>query len=143
MLLPPTLLLILQHEMSVMSAQFSADGLRIVTSSLDRTAQVWDAQTGEKLGPPFWHDTPVFQAKFSADGRVLLTLGEDGSLQIWDISARRALAEPLRHQIKAFDLSGNDRELVTVSENIVCWWNLGVWSLRPRPVAPQPVRTAS
>jgi WD40 repeat protein len=40
------------HERGVYSAVFSPDGKRIVTASLDKTARLWDAETGKPLGEP-------------------------------------------------------------------------------------------
>jgi len=39
----------LLHQKSVAFADFSPDGRRIVSASLDATAQVWDAGTGQAL----------------------------------------------------------------------------------------------
>jgi hypothetical protein len=41
------------HEGSVISAVFSADGKRIVTASEDKTARLWDGETGKPIGEPF------------------------------------------------------------------------------------------
>ena len=35
-----------------MSAAFSPDGKRIVTASVDKTARLWDAETGKQIGAP-------------------------------------------------------------------------------------------
>ena len=43
------------HEGSVLSAQFSPDGTRIVTASSDKTARVWDAATGPTLASSAGH----------------------------------------------------------------------------------------
>ena len=61
----------LQHEISVTSAQFSADGKRIVTSSLDGTAQVWDADNGVpqlELAQPHRHHDRMAAASAGSRG---------------------------------------------------------------------------
>ena len=55
------------------SAQFSADGQRVVTASYDKTARVWDAATGKALSEPMKHDGEVHSAQFSADGQRVVT----------------------------------------------------------------------
>ena len=42
------------------SAAFSPDGKRIVTASSDKTARVWDAESGKPIGEPLkGHDGRV------------------------------------------------------------------------------------
>ena len=41
---------VLGHQDPVCSAAFSPDGLRIVTASADRTARIWDAESGQPIG---------------------------------------------------------------------------------------------
>ena len=40
------------HEREVLSAAFSPDGKRIVTASSDKTARLWDGETGKPIGEP-------------------------------------------------------------------------------------------
>lgn len=62
------------HTYPVMSAQFSADGKRVVTASWDKTARIHDAATGTELVRLAGDDThPFFSACFSPDGRLVLT----------------------------------------------------------------------
>ncbi|NIP93191.1 MAG: hypothetical protein GWO24_06940, partial [Akkermansiaceae bacterium] len=42
----------MQHQDRVRSASFSPDGSRVLTASVDHTARVWDAQTGQAMGEP-------------------------------------------------------------------------------------------
>jgi len=42
----------LLHLHDVYFVQFSLDGQRVASASLDRTARVWDARTGRALGKP-------------------------------------------------------------------------------------------
>jgi hypothetical protein len=46
----------LRHDGWVKSAQFSADGQRVVTASEDKTARVWEAATGKPIGEPLRHN---------------------------------------------------------------------------------------
>jgi len=39
----------MKHDGGVTSAQFSADGQRVVTTSGDQTARVWNAATGKAI----------------------------------------------------------------------------------------------
>ena len=60
-----------------------ADGQRVVTSSSDNTARVWDAATGKALSEPMKHDDEVNSAQFSADGQRVVTASEDGTARVW------------------------------------------------------------
>jgi tetratricopeptide (TPR) repeat protein len=68
----------------VNSAQFSADGQRVVTASGDKTARVWDAATGKALSEPMKHDAAVSSAQFSADGQRVVT-ASGNTARVWDI----------------------------------------------------------
>jgi WD40 repeat protein len=43
----------------VRSAAFSPDGKRIITASVDRTARLWDSETGKSIDEPLkGHESP-------------------------------------------------------------------------------------
>jgi WD40 repeat protein len=56
------------HSARVMSAAFSGDDKRVVTTSWDNTARVWDAETGREIAALIGHADVVFTAAFSGDG---------------------------------------------------------------------------
>src|SRR5262249_11024937 len=74
------------HKGTVLDAEFSPDGTRIVTASEDNTARVWDAATGEALTPPLRHPRAVLRADFSPDGNQALTICGDQKKRTWDLT---------------------------------------------------------
>jgi hypothetical protein len=72
--------------MGLIRVGFSPDGRRVVTGGGgDYTARVWDAATGESLGPPLRHHDWVYSVAFSPDGRRLATSCHDGTAWIWNL----------------------------------------------------------
>src|SRR5216117_2744683 len=88
----------LRHEGWVSAASFSPDGQRIVTASRDRTARVWDAQSGKLVGEPLHHEGEVMAASFSSDGQRVVTASYDNTAQVWDAQSGKPVGEPLHHE---------------------------------------------
>jgi len=74
---------------------FSPDGKTLLTGSEDRTAQLWDAATGERLGRPLEHAGAVWAVAFSPDGRSILTGSQDGAVRLWDGAVGQPVGRPL------------------------------------------------
>jgi WD40 repeat protein len=74
----------MRHEDGVRSAQFSADGTKVVTASRDNTARLWDAKSGAPLGEPLRHEGEVESAQFSPDGTKVVTASRDNTARLWD-----------------------------------------------------------
>ena len=75
----------LRHADGVRSAQFSPDGLWVVTSSYDKAARVWDALTGKPLTEPLRHESQVSNAEFSPDGLRVVTASDDKTARVWEV----------------------------------------------------------
>lgn len=80
------------HGGQVWTVAFSPDGARLVTSSADRTARVWDAVTGRELLALRGHDGDVSDASFSPCGGKIVTASLDSTARVWDAKTGRELA---------------------------------------------------
>ena len=105
------------HKGSVTSASFSPDGTRIVTSSLDHTAKIWMASTGELVSTIPQQDNPVYGARFSPDGSKIVTASNDFVSHIWDASTGRELTQLAGHEfyVTAAAFSPDGSRVVTAS----------------------------
>ena len=109
----------MRHDEAVFSAQFSADGQRIVTASFDKTARVWDAATGKAIGEPMRHEDVVLTAQFSADGKRVVTASKDKTVRVWDAVTGKAIGEPIHHGdwVYSAQFSTDGQRVVTASKD--------------------------
>ncbi|MGD0480411.1 MAG: hypothetical protein ABSA42_09590 [Terracidiphilus sp.] len=68
---------------AVYSAAFSPDGKRVVTASWDKTARIWDVESGRLLATLSGHTNLVVDAEFSPDGRRIVTASADGTAKVY------------------------------------------------------------
>ena len=64
------------------SAVFAPDDKRVLTAD-DKSAQMWDAKSGQLLFTMSHGDT-VYRAEFSPDGSRIITAGGDDTVRIWN-----------------------------------------------------------
>lgn len=85
-----------RHKDIIWTAVLSPDGRLLLTASRDRTAALWDVETG-RLVREFRHDQEVLTAAFSPDGQRILT--GDGSRRafMWDATIGQPLFELMPH----------------------------------------------
>ncbi len=70
---------------------FSPDGKTVVSTSLDGTATIWDAEAVTPIETLRGHSRAVQQPAFSGDGTTLYTASHDGAAIAWDLSGDRRL----------------------------------------------------
>jgi WD40 repeat protein len=73
-------------------AEFNHDGTRVLTTSYDETARMWDTQSGKQLAIFSGHHDVVNSAAFSADDRFVTTASWDGTARVWEADTGRPVA---------------------------------------------------
>ncbi|MGH7973533.1 MAG: hypothetical protein ACREIC_32860, partial [Limisphaerales bacterium] len=91
----PKLLNVFSHGKMLYHAQFSPDGSKLLTTSDDSTARLWDVTSGLQL-LVLRHNAQVYDGAFSRDGLRVITSGQDKTARIWD-SRTGALLQSLQH----------------------------------------------
>jgi WD40 repeat protein len=77
------------HDGYIWSLAFAPDGRRVATAGEDRTVQVWDAGTGQRLREFREHTQAPRCVRFSPDGQRIASSGLDATIRIWDPTTGR------------------------------------------------------
>ncbi len=103
----------------VWSATYSPDGKRIVTASEDKTARVWEAETGRQVAELKGHGAIVSSAKYSPDGKRIVTASEDKTARVWEAETGRQVAGLKGHRdiVLSAKYSPDGKRIVTASED--------------------------
>src|SRR5271166_391061 len=105
------------HTGPVTSAVFSPDGRRVLTSSWDNTARLWEPESGELLATFQGHTGPVTSAVFSPDGRRVLTASGDKTARLWEAESGKLLTTFQGHTgpVTSAIFSPDGRRVLTAS----------------------------
>ncbi len=72
------------HTDGLYGAEYSPDGSRIVTTSDDGTARLWDS-AGNEIAVLAGHTDTVYGAEYSPDGSRILTTSVDGTARLFRV----------------------------------------------------------
>ncbi|MBD2311992.1 caspase family protein [Desertifilum sp. FACHB-1129] len=75
------------HQAPITNAQFSPDGQQVITASWDKTARLWEVQSGKAIAI-LPHDTALSGAAFSPDGQWVMTATWDKTAKVWDTKTK-------------------------------------------------------
>lgn len=123
----------LTHESVVCCVRFSHDG-KYVATGCNRSAQIFDVQTGEKVCVLEDHNAQDMNADlyirsvcFSPDGRFLATGAEDKLIRVWDIQSRTIRNHFAGHEqdIYSLDFARDGRTIASGSgDRTVRLWDI-------------------
>ncbi|GKT40587.1 ribosome assembly protein rrb1 [Colletotrichum spaethianum] len=89
------------HGEAILSAQFSPEtSKRLATGGGDKTARIWDTETGTPKFTLAGHAGWVLCVAWSADGRRLATGSMDKTVRLWDPDKGVAVGQPLTGHAK-------------------------------------------
>ncbi|ANE51373.1 caspase family protein [Flavisolibacter tropicus] len=100
----PRLVLPIGHTNNVQFESISPNGKYVVTVSSDKTAKLWEINTGRLLNTFTGFTGVVNSVEFSPDGTKIITGAKDGKVRIWDVSTGALLQ----------DLKGHKQEIASV-----------------------------
>src|SRR5262249_41906168 len=105
---------------------FSPDAKHIVAASLDKTARVWDAESGQELRPMVGHNESINRATFSPDGRRIVTTSADKTARVWDADSGAQLRRLVHDApVTAAMLARDGHHLLTATaDNVMHLWQL-------------------
>ena len=118
---------------SIASARFSPDGRRIVTSSWDTTAKIWDAATGVVARRLTGHDGFVNDATFCPENRRVVTASDDRTARLWDAETGELLVRFTGHRdrVRTALFSPDARHVLTASnDGTARIWDTATGTLR-------------
>jgi WD40 repeat protein len=129
------------HSLEVTSIAYSQDGSKLASVSRDKSAKVWDANTGKVLSTLVVHDPKQKGGKlkdqwfvaisFSQDGSKVVTGSTDKTVRLWDVKSGKLLKEFSGHEnvvSLALFAEKADYFLTASDENLAMLWDLNAGS---------------
>jgi len=107
------------HTDHLSYALYSPDGKKIITSSNDKTAKIWDVSSGFLLADLKGSGNYLYTEEFSKDGHYLLAASFDSTAKIWDIRSGELIHTLQGHTNSVWGAKYSDdgKKIVTCSKD--------------------------
>lgn len=128
-----TKFLLVGHKAELRGVAYSPDGKYVATCSWDKTARVWETETGKLVSELAGHQGPVLNVAFSPDGNFIATASHDKQARVWAdwrtnapqvIASREEAAEVL-----SATFSPDGRYIMIAGKGILDGWE---WKTDPK-----------
>ena len=121
----PELTLPIGHTAMVNTANFSTDDKKIVTTSYDKTAKVWEVQSGKLIHNLQGHTATVYDADFDPESKNIITISSDNTAKIWNTESGVLICTLIGHtgSLYSAEYSPDGKKIVTSStdETVKIW----------------------
>jgi len=107
------------HNSSVGSTAFSLDGTFLASASDDKTAKLWDIQTGGVI-KTYDHTSQVYSVSISPDNATLASGCQNGSIHLWSVGTGMCVRviSGHKHWVNSVSFSPtNSQYLISASED--------------------------
>lgn len=131
----PLPIAVVHHVGAINSAEFSPDGLYVLTGSADKSARLWNARTGAAAFAPMLHQEAVSAALFSPDGHLILTAAGN-QVHIWNAQTGSPVGHPMQHgkAVTTVRFSRDGHHILTAANR-----KAQIWSTEGLPIG-RPMR---
>lgn len=109
------------HMGSVRDVQFAPNSKKLLTSSWDNTAKLWDYEHFVLLETLTGHNDRLYKAAFSPHGDSVITTSSDGMAHLWNLTLKSNLRTYGTHSchIQSLDISKKNKYIVTASRDSI------------------------
>jgi WD40 repeat protein len=121
------------HQGRIHSVGFSSDGKRLLSTSADKTARVWDLETAGAAIRRLDRAGSFFRARFSPDGQLIALADGGRSARLWDAARGRLVRElsaDNKARVSSVAFSPTDYRLLAVGyggkADVSC---IGLWDI--------------
>lgn len=75
--------ILIGHEGEISKVCFNPQGTKILTASSDKTARLWEVESGDSLQVLEGHTDEIFSCAFNYEGDTIITGSKDNTCRIW------------------------------------------------------------
>ncbi|KAJ2356963.1 U3 small nucleolar RNA-associated protein [Coemansia sp. RSA 2618] len=115
------------HDKDINSIRIAPGNRIFVTGSQDKTAKVWDTDTGKPLGTLQGHRRGVWNIAISPTDRVIATASSDRMIKLWSLSDFACLKtfEGHTNSVLCVEFVAGGQQLIsTGSDGLIKLWNI-------------------